>query len=64
MNGAIRADLTVDTACIREQANLCVKLARDCPDAATSHRLEVIGTELMLKAEELDGLIGDWTNTC
>jgi len=48
------------TACLREKASLCVQLARDCPDVTKSHQLEVIGTELMLKAEELDGLLGDW----
>ncbi len=63
MNGAIRTRATIDTSCLRAQASLCVKLARDCPDAATSRQLEGIGVELMLKAEELDGLIGDWTNT-
>jgi hypothetical protein len=60
MNGSVRIELT---SCLREQAGLCVKLARDCPDAVTSHQLEAIGTDLMLKAEELDGLLGDWTST-
>jgi len=57
MNGAARIDLT---SCLREKASLCVRLARDCPDVSTSHQLEAIGTDLMLKAEELDGLLGDW----
>lgn len=48
----------MDTPYLREQAHRCVKLARDCPHAETSHQLEAIGVALMLKAEELDDLLG------
>ncbi len=59
MPSTARTDLAVDTSYLREQASLCVKLARDCPDLERSHQLEAIGLDLMLKAEELDGLLGD-----
>ncbi|CAN0486946.1 unnamed protein product, partial [Phaeothamnion confervicola] len=39
---------------LREHAQRCVRLARDCPHVATSHQLEAIGIELMEKAAELD----------
>jgi hypothetical protein len=52
-----RTDVTVDTAYLREQAVLCVKLARGCPHTETSHQLEAIGIDLMLKANELEGIL-------
>jgi hypothetical protein len=60
MSNAGRHDVSVDTSYLREQAQRCVQLARDCPDVRTSHQLEAIGIELMLKAEEIDELLGDW----
>ena len=58
---ASKQDINIEmVSCLREQASLCVKLARDCPDGPTSHKLEGIGTEIMLKAEELEKLLGDW----
>jgi hypothetical protein len=44
----------VDAPYLREQAQRCVRLARDCPHMPTSHELEAIGIELMQKAAELD----------
>lgn len=53
------SDMSVDTSYLRAQATNCVRLARECPDAPTSHQLEVIGTELMAKAAQLDALLAD-----
>jgi len=52
-------DTTMDTSYLRVQANNCVRLARECPDVPTSHQLEAIGTELMVKAAQLDELLSD-----
>jgi hypothetical protein len=49
----------VDSSYLREQAQRCVRLARDCPHVPTAHELEAIGVELMQKAAELDELQGD-----
>lgn len=46
----------VDAPYLREQAQRCVRLARDCPHLQTAHELEAIGVELMQKAAELDQL--------
>jgi len=46
----------VDASYLREQAQRCVRLARECPHSPTSHELEAIGIELMEKAAELDEL--------
>jgi hypothetical protein len=46
----------VDAPYLREQAQRCVRLARDCPHLPTAHELEAFGTELMQKAAELDQL--------
>jgi hypothetical protein len=45
-----------DASYLREQAQRCIGLARDCPHPPTAHGLEAIGTELMQKAAELDKL--------
>jgi hypothetical protein len=39
---------------LREQALLCTQLARECPHAPTSHRLEAFAVELVMKAAELE----------
>jgi hypothetical protein len=44
----------VDASYLREQAQRCVRLARDCPHVPTSHELEAMGVELMERAAELD----------
>jgi hypothetical protein len=49
----------IDASYLREQAQRCVRLARDCPHRPTSHQLEVIGVELMEKASEIDDLLSD-----
>jgi hypothetical protein len=49
----------VDAPYLREQAQRCVRLARDCPHLPTAHELEAIGVELMQKAAELDHLDRD-----
>jgi len=49
----------LNAAYLREQAQRCVRLARSCPHQPTAHGLEVIGTELMEKAAELDELQQD-----
>jgi hypothetical protein len=46
----------VDATYLRGLAQRCTQLARDCPHVETSHHLETIGVELMLKAAELDAL--------
>ena len=38
---------------LREIAHTCTRLARACPDTATSHGLEEIAVDLMAKAQEL-----------
>jgi len=59
MSNACRHDVSVDTAYLREQAQHCVQLARDCADAPISHQLEAIGLDLMLRAAEIDDLFAD-----
>jgi hypothetical protein len=46
----------VDAPYLREQAQRCARLARDCPHVPTAHELEAIGIELMEKAAQLDYL--------
>ena len=41
---------------LRETAQSCVDLARVCPHSSTSQRLEVLATDLMAKANELESL--------
>jgi hypothetical protein len=57
MPSAARHDMAVGASYLREQAERCVRLARDCPHLPTSHELEAIGVELMEKAAELDELL-------
>ena len=49
----------VDAPYLREQAQRCTRLARDCPHLPTAHELEALGVELMQKAAELDHLQED-----
>ena len=42
---------------LRERAQKCVRLARDCPHWQTSHELEALGVDLMEKAAEVDALL-------
>jgi hypothetical protein len=49
----------VDAPYLREQAQRCTRLARECPHLPTAHELEAIGVELMQKAAELDHLQED-----
>lgn len=46
----------VDATYLRELAQRCSKIARQCPHVPTTHELEGIGVELMMKAAELDSL--------
>lgn len=39
---------------LRELAQTCTRLARACPDLATSHGLEEVALDLMAKARELE----------
>ena len=41
---------------LRESAQTCIRLARACPDLATSHGLEELAADLMAKAKELEDL--------
>ena len=50
----MRRPMYVDTAYLRDKAQYCVALARDCPDLATAQALEALGVELMEKAAELE----------
>jgi hypothetical protein len=49
----------VDAGYLREQAQRCARLARDCPHRPTANELEAIGVELMQRAAELDELDRD-----
>lgn len=46
----------VDATYLREQAQRCARLARECPHRPTADGLEAIGVELMQRAAELDQL--------
>ena len=46
----------VDATYLRELAQRCSGLARECPHSPTGHGLEAISVELMAKAAELDEL--------
>ena len=59
MAGTERYEISIGASYLREQAHRCVRLARNCPHTPTSHQLEAIGAELMLKAEEIDELLSD-----
>jgi hypothetical protein len=48
-----------DAPYLREQAQRCTRLARDCPHLPTAHELEAIGVELMQRAAELDHMKED-----
>jgi hypothetical protein len=39
---------------LREHAQTCTRLARDCPDRATAHGLEEVAISLAAKAEQLE----------
>jgi hypothetical protein len=41
---------------LREMAQTCTRLARACPDLSTSHGLEEVAVDLMMKAKELEAL--------
>jgi hypothetical protein len=41
---------------LRETAQRCVRLARNCPHRPTSIGLEEVATDLMAKAKELEEL--------
>jgi hypothetical protein len=59
MPGAVSSDMSLNASYLREQAQRCARLARDCPHLPTSHQLEAISVELMEKAAELDELFAD-----
>jgi hypothetical protein len=44
----------VEPMYLREKAQRCAALARNCPDLATSHALEALAVEWMEKAAELE----------
>jgi hypothetical protein len=46
--------MLVDALYLREKAHYCVALARGCPHLWTAQALEVLGTEMMEKAAELE----------
>lgn len=56
---AVEHGLGVNSSYLREQAQRCVRMARDCPHVPTAHQLEAIGMELMEKAREVDDLLSD-----
>ena len=39
---------------LRDHAQTCTRLARDCPHPPTSHGLEEIALDLMAKAKEME----------
>jgi hypothetical protein len=61
MISVARNNISVDTSYLRAQAQACAQLARNCANVERSHQFEAIGVDLMLKAEELDSLLGDLT---
>jgi hypothetical protein len=48
-----------DASYLRDQAQRCVRLARECPHLPTSQELEAIGIDLMERAAELDDRLAD-----
>ncbi len=57
MSNATQYDTSTAPSYLRQQAQRCVRIARDCPHSPTSHELEALGVELMEKAAELDELL-------
>ncbi len=57
MRNATKRDTSIGPSYLRQQAQRCVRLARDCPHLPTSYELEALGVELMEKAAELDELL-------
>jgi hypothetical protein len=57
MRSASQRDIPKAPSYLRQQAQRCVRLARQCPHPPTSHELEALGVELMEKAAELDELL-------
>jgi hypothetical protein len=56
VSGSEFMDINVITY-LRDAAQRCIKLARDCPHVQTHHRLEELAAELMAKALELANLL-------
>jgi hypothetical protein len=46
--------MPIDASYLRDRAQYCVALARDCPHLPTAQALEALGVELMEKAATLD----------
>ena len=44
--------MSIETVYLREQANRCIRLARQCSDRQTSYALEVMSIDLVEKAAE------------
>jgi hypothetical protein len=44
---------------LRDVAQCCTRLARNCPDVTTAHGLEEIAVDLMAKAQELEHEFGN-----
>lgn len=59
MTTGAKAEVFVGASYLREQAQRCVRIARQCPHLSTSHELEAMSVELMEKAAELDELWAD-----
>ena len=59
ISNGVKAEVLLGSTYLREQAQRCVRIARQCPHLPTSHELEAIGVELMAKAAELDELWAD-----
>ena len=56
---AMNTPVPISANYLRERAQKCVRLARDCPDRQTSHELEALSIDLMEKAAEVDALLAD-----
>jgi hypothetical protein len=63
MIAAANSEIPASATYLRQQAERCVQVARECPHRPTSHELEAIAIELMEKAAEWDRLLGDWPET-
>jgi hypothetical protein len=49
----------ISAAYLRERAQKCVRLARECRDRATSLELEALSQDLMAKATEVEELLAE-----
>jgi len=49
--------IPIEVSYLRDQAQRCVRLARNCSDLKISYELEALAAEFMEKAAELDNFL-------